>query len=339
MQPTSAPHGELKGRVLATSFALGVEMLTAILAVILAVFLWIRFQVYRGVARERRRRFIVREALYLVGFYGMVTLMLMWLERSMVFRPTTHDQGWDQPAGLAFEDVWLSLADGTRIHGWWCPCPNAECAVLYSHGNGGNLSHRAWGIADWHRLAKASVLLYDYPGYGRSGGHPTEEACYASGQAFYRWLREARELTPDQIVLLGESLGGGVAVELALTVPHRVLVCFATFTSIPDMAQQLLPFLPARWLVSTQFNNAEKLARYRGNLLLAHAVHDPVVPFGHGERLNAVATHTAWKEFLVLPDAGHGPVPTELMTRLAACLRREDLARIVEPITAASPQP
>src|SRR4051812_4209202 len=134
---------------------------------------------------------------------------------------------------MLVEDVNLQTPTGTRIHAWWCPPPHwerSQGAVLYCHGNAGNLSHRVEGVLRWHEQLKTAVLLFDYPGYGRSGGKPSEAGCYASTDTAYAYLTEKLQLSPERVLLYGGSLGGGVAIDLAVRRPHRALVLVSAFT-------------------------------------------------------------------------------------------------------------
>src|SRR5437764_11062916 len=106
----------------------------------------------------------------------------------MLYAAWVADDWAAPPAGLQVEDLTLTDEGGTPIHAWWCPPPGWEPgqgAVLFCHGNGGNLSHRGWALANFHQRLRMGVLLFDYPGYGRSGGTPSEAGCYAAGEAAY----------------------------------------------------------------------------------------------------------------------------------------------------------
>jgi len=197
----------------------------------------------------------IRYGLLLAGAYLGVIIVLMALENFLLFRPMKAAEEWLQPPNRRVQDVELRLEDGTPIHGWWCPQEGARGAVLYCHGNAGNLSHRAGAIAVWQQLMNQSVFIFDYPGYGKSGGKPSEAGCYAAGQAAYDWLTTVGGVPAEQILLHGGSLGGAVAVNLAVRIPHRALVLVKAFTSIPDMAQRQYPWLPAKWLVRNKFDN------------------------------------------------------------------------------------
>jgi len=247
-----------------------------------------------------------RSLVYFALLYLTMLGLLMLLEGALIFRPTRAEEEWFDRPGFAKQDVWWNLESGERIHAWWCPLAGASWFVLYCHGNAGNLSFRSGTIERWQNRVGASVLIFDYPGYGRSSGRPNEKNCYASGLAAYRWLRE-QGVAAERIVLFGESLGGGVAVELAIHQPHAALVLLATFTSIPELAQEIFPFLPARWLCRTRFDNLSKLRQYTGPLLLIHGEDDTLVPPHHSQRLFD-ACPSQQKKLLLVPGHDHNSV-------------------------------
>jgi fermentation-respiration switch protein FrsA (DUF1100 family) len=227
-----------------------------------------------------------------------------FLERRLVFVPSSASESWDAPIDPATQDVWFTSADGVKLHGWWVP-PNdlTAGAVLIAHGNGGNVSHRGQLAADLHRTLKTGVLLFEYPGYGKSEGKPTEEGCYAAGDAAFKWLTDEAKIPANRIILMGESLGGGPAVELATRHDHRALVLVYTFTSLPAAAKYHYPWLPVRTLMRTRFDNLSKIGRCHRPVFIAHGTADRVVPVTHGEALFAAANEP--KEFLRLEGFQH----------------------------------
>jgi hypothetical protein len=233
-----------------------------------------------------------------------IIIVLLFLENRFIFRPATQHDYWEEPADSRIQDVWLTSADGSELHAWWHPMPDAHWVVLYCHGNAGNVSLWSNAARPWNEYTGASVLLFDYPGYGKSEGQPSEAGCYAAAEAAYQWLVDVQKTPPERIVIHGVSLGGAVAVELALRKPHAALVTLGTFTSLPDMAQRSFPWLPARWLVRTQFDNLRKLATYRGPLFIAHGDADGLVPFEHAQRLFA-ASPSAEKQFFIVRGGQH----------------------------------
>jgi fermentation-respiration switch protein FrsA (DUF1100 family) len=245
----------------------------------------------------------------------LVSLLL--LENRLLYHPVRADKEWCQPPNPRVEDVSLE-AEGVTIHAWWCPPAGWEPghgAMLYCHGNAGNLSHRADAIADWQKQRGEAVLIFDYPGYGRSAGKPSEAGCYAAAEAAYDWLVENRHVPPQRLILLGRSLGGAVATHLAVERPHRALVLISPFTSIPDMAQEQFPWLPGRWLVRNRFDNLARIGDCRQPLFIAHGTDDGLVPFAQGEALFAAANEP--KHLHPMTGAGHNaPLGSEFYRRL-----------------------
>jgi fermentation-respiration switch protein FrsA (DUF1100 family) len=255
--------------------------------------------------------------------YGGVLIVLMALENSLVYYPVPASEDWGaRPDGVS--DVDLISAEGTSIHAWWAPAAGARGAVLYCHGNAGNLSHRADSIAALNRVVGESVLIFDYPGYGQSGGRPSEAGCYAAADAAYDWLVERQKIAPEHIVLYGGSLGGGVAVDLASRRPHRALVLMKTFTALPDVARTQFPWLPVRWLMRNRFDNLAKIGRCHRPVFIAHGTADSVVPFELGCRLFAAANEP--KEFLRIEGGDHNEPAPDFYVALRRFLDKVDPA-------------
>jgi fermentation-respiration switch protein FrsA (DUF1100 family) len=232
--------------------------------------------------------------------------VLLCLENRLLFHPLRAKDYWLPPPNARVQDVELHTASGTRIHAWWCPVKDwqpAQGSLLYCHGNAGNLSCRSDAVALWQHELGISVLIFDYPGYGRSEGTPTEAGCYASAEAAYLWLTRTMNVPPESVLLYGGSLGGGVAVDLASRQPHRALILVKTFTSIPDAAQSVYPWLPARWLVRNRFDNFEKIGRCTRPIFIAHGTADRLISFAQGKRLFEAAPEP--KRFLAMPGLDH----------------------------------
>jgi len=234
-------------------------------------------------------------------FWIAIMLIFKALENSLVYPGTKASDGWIEPTDPSTREVWLNLADGTKIHAWFLPCDGATGAILFSHGNGGNLSHRDGSIRMLRDSFRRSVLIYDYPGYGHSEGRPTEAGVYAAGDAAWNWLKE--KYADDHLVLFGESLGGGVAVELATRHDCEGLVLFSTFESLPKAAKAMIPWLPCETLMSNRFDNAAKLPRIHRPVFIAHGSADEVIPFQHSWTLFGLANEP--KRFRKRPGGTH----------------------------------
>jgi uncharacterized protein len=147
------------------------------------------------------------------------------------------------------------------------------------------------------------VLIFDYRGYGRSEGVPTEQGILADGRAARKWLATRVGVGESQIVMMGESLGGGVAVDLAAADGARGLILENTFSSLPDVAAAHYPWLPVHFLMRAQLNSAAKIPNYHGPLLQVHGDHDQVIPFALGKKLFDAANEP--KQFIVIPNGDH----------------------------------
>ena len=204
-------------------------------------------------------------------------------------------------AGLAYEEVRLATTDGESLHAWFVPAPQSRGTVLLFHGNAGNISHRLDYLPVIFRLGY-STFIFDYRGYGRSSGRPSEQGTYRDAEAAWRYLTDTRKIEPQRIALLGESLGGAVAAWLASRQPAGALVLASVFTSVPDMGAEVYPFLPVRLLSRIDYNTLEHLKKVRAPVLVAHSRDDDIVPYRHGRALFDAAREP--KTFLEM-SGGH----------------------------------
>lgn len=257
-----------------------------------------------------------------LGYCAAVVTLLLF-ENSMLYRPATASQSWSAPPSAEVEEIELRTDDGTRIHAWWWPRPGSDEVLLYCHGNGGNLSRRGKVMGAFRDSLNANVLIFDYPGYGKSDGSPTEAGCYAAADAAYDWLTSKMKFAGERIIICGQSLGGGVAVELARRRPHRALVLLRTFTSAPAVAATVVPWAPVTLLMYNRFDNLVKIGQCERPVFIAQARDDRLVPFEHGRRLYAAARSP--KLFCEL-DGGHNdPLPRELFVKLRQFLLANEM--------------
>lgn len=227
--------------------------------------------------------------------YLVLLVLLMWFEERLIFFPSRG--GRVRGPG---QDVTLRTDDGVALHARYIEHASARQTLLYLHGNAGNLAERSDVLIELAGLG-ANLLAIDYRGYGSSQGTPNEAGVYRDAAAAYRFLLERTQ--PSQLIVLGESLGGGPACELAASAPIGGLILQSTFTSIPDMAKVAYPWLPTFMMVRTRFDNLERIARIRVPKLIVHSRADDVIPFAMGERLFAAAPDP--KQALWLTHAHH----------------------------------
>jgi pimeloyl-ACP methyl ester carboxylesterase len=242
-----------------------------------------------------------------IAAYVGVIIVLMALERHLIFHPATAADSWEPPTRHV-QDVEFGM-EGCRFHGWWAPLAGAKSAVLFCHGNAGNLSHRGYAIEQWHRTMQASVLLFDYPGYGRCEGKPDESGCYRAAEAAYQWLVNDAGVSPAHLIIVGESLGASVAVETARHHEHEALVLISGFTSIPDMAGVTFPLLPLRWLVRNRFDSLAKISECKRPVFIAHGTGDRIVPYWMSQKLFEAANEP--KRLFTMQGRDHNEPPGE----------------------------
>jgi hypothetical protein len=209
-----------------------------------------------------------------------------WLNRKLLYVPDYRLHASPKSIGLAFEDLALTTSDGVLIEAWYVPGPAERPVVLLSHGNGGNISHRLEKLKLLRRAGAGGVLLYDYRGYGRSEGTPSEAGTYLDGEAAWSWL-VSTGVAPGRIVLHGESMGAGVAVELASRHPDAAgLVIESGFTSTLAMGRRIMPrWVPVSWMVRYRYDNLAKLPKVPLPTLVLHSPQDEIVPYEMGRAL------------------------------------------------------
>jgi uncharacterized protein len=258
-----------------------------------------------------------RLVVFLVYLYFLALVVLLCFENRILYHPyRVADQWYPPPQSLQVQDVDLTTADGTHIHGWWSEPAGwrpEQGAVILFHGNAGNVSFSGWQVQGWVQERRQAAFVFDYPGFGKSDGSPTEAGCYAAADAAYDYVTQAQQVPARRVLLCGESLGGAVAIDLASRKPYRALIVSSTFTSFPDIAQETYPMFPGRWLVRNRYLNVEKIRHCPGPIFMGHGTDDRLIPFAQGERLFAAANGP--REFMAMPGLGHESPTPEFFVR------------------------
>lgn len=239
----------------------------------------------------------------LASVYFVIVLLVFFVQSHLIFFPQTGRTivATPEQIGLGYESVNIRTNDEETLHGWFIPVPNAIGTVLFFHGNAGNISDRL-DYFPMFRSLKLNIFIVDYRGYGQSSGTPTEVGTYNDAAAAWEYLTKVKGIAPNEIVLYGESLGGAVAAWLATQKNPALLVLASTFTSVPDLAETIYPYLPVRWIARFEYNTLEYLESINCPVFIAHSPDDEIVPFSHGQRLFRAAAEP--KYFLVLSN-GH----------------------------------
>ncbi len=252
--------------------------------------------------------------------YLVILLGMMFLETKLVYPIPPRSSGDWQPKSFQYEDVHFISADGTKLHGWYFPHPAAKFAILYCHGNGEDISSNGQWAAELAERLQASIFIFDYRGYGHSEGSPNEAGCIADGNAAQHWLADRTHTQPNNVVLMGRSLGSAVAIALAAQNGARALVLENAFPTMPDVAAIHYPWLPVRWIMKNRYDNLERIKQYNGPLLQSHGAEDKLIPIKLARRLFE-ASPSATKRWLELPRLGHNsPTPDHFYVELATFL-------------------
>ncbi|WP_252855973.1 alpha/beta hydrolase [Aeoliella straminimaris] len=241
------------------------------------------------------------------GCVAIPASVVTGLEQHVLYQPTRELDYTRVPPGLEYQDVEIHTAGSPTIHGWYCPVENPRAVVLFAHGNAGNVSHRAHLLQTWTRQLQVSMLVFDYRGYGRSEGTPSEAGLVDDARRARDWLAQQTGTAPEDIVLYGRSLGGAVMVELAANDGARGLILESTFTSLPELADWKLPHSGVGGKLDTQFPSIERLPNFHGPVLIAHGSDDVVIPQSHGRALFEAANQP--KQFVPIKGAKHDWAP------------------------------
>lgn len=238
---------------------------------------------------------MIRLLIALLVAYGIVLVLVYSLQPRLLFLPGVPGRelsATPEQIGLPYRDVSLATEDGETLDGWWLPREQARATVLFFHGNAGNISHRLDSLEIFHELG-LQVFIFDYRGYGRSSGKPSEAGLHKDARAAWDWLMQTEGVPPERIILFGRSLGGAVASRLAAGVDAAGLIVESAFTSVPDIAAEIYWWLPVRLLSRLDFDTAGHLRESDLPVLIVHSVDDEIIPFEHGRRLHGIAGERA----------------------------------------------
>ncbi|HCO27225.1 MAG TPA: alpha/beta hydrolase [Gimesia maris] len=239
---------------------------------------------------------------------------LVPVERALVYQPRPFPESDSLPENLPFEDAWFEAADGTQLHGWYLGHPKPRAVALFCHGNAGNIVSRGETLKILQERHGLAVMTFDYRGYGKSEGKPSERGILQDARAARAWLASRAGVEETEIVLMGRSLGGAVAVDLAAQDGARGLVLASTFSSLPDAAAHHMPWMFPNLNMTQRLNSAGKIGNYSGPLLQSHGDKDLLIPIELGRKLFDAAGEP--KQFFVLPGAGHNDPQTEEYRRV-----------------------
>ncbi|MDA2932884.1 alpha/beta hydrolase [Acidobacteria bacterium AH-259-D05] len=254
------------------------------------------------------KRILNRIVIYAVVIYLGFCLIALVFQKNITYHPEPS-----APEEQVFLDSypWLervrfSSSDGIELHAVWVPPPEGRPVLIFSHGNAGNLLGRM-ALVQKFRDQELGIFLYDYRGYGQSQGSPSEEGLYLDSEAAWEWVSARGGIDPERIVSYGRSLGAAVALHLALSREVAGVILEVPFTSIRDMAKEVLPFFPAGPFLRESYDNLLGVRSLSRPLLIIGGDNDRVVPPWMGEALFEAASEP--KQRLIIRGAGHDDIP------------------------------
>lgn len=238
--------------------------------------------------------------------YFTLCLLLLWGQKKLIFIPDSQLSSTPQKYQLNYQDIWIKI-EQEQIHGWWIPHENKSAPVmLYFHGNASNNGDIVDNAAIFHQLG-LSVLLIDYRGYGKSSTtFPSEKRVYEDAEAAWQYLTEVKQIEPDNIFVYGHSLGGAIAINLAIKQPNMAgLITEGTFTSIKEMGalNPIFKLLPLNFLVTQRFDSINKISSLKVPILMFHGSEDEIIPVEMAKQLFNQAPQP--KELIFISQAQH----------------------------------
>ena len=266
--------------------------------------------------KQRAMSSIINLLVFVTVLYTLILLGMYLLQRNLMYLPST-DIGAPLKYGLTLtQEIELPTADNNATTGWYLPGQAGFPTIIYFHGNAGNLAVRAAKYKAFNDAGYA-VIAPSYRGYGNSAGSPTEDGLYEDARAAMLYAKAKLGIAPERIILYGESLGSGVAVQMATE--HKVggIVLEAPYTSVTDRSQEIYPYLPVRLLIKDRYESLQKITSVTSPLLIVHGKLDTVIPYSHGKALLEAANQP--KRGVFYDHVGHSDFDSEeLVHQLAS---------------------
>ena len=255
-------------------------------------------------------RYLLSAGVVVVTLYTVACVFLYFWQTRFIFLPSPVITTTPQFFNLSYQEVWLPVKNHSgkveHIHGWWIPAPQPNAKVLlYLHGNGSNIGANIGHAYRFHQMG-FSVLLPDYRGYGRSEGKPTEANVYQDAATAWNYLVQERQIQPSQIFIYGHSLGGAVAVDLAVQRPNAAgLIVESSFTSVSDAVKHIGKYriFPVDLIVHQRFDALKKVRSLQVPVLFLHGTADWEVPASMSQQLYQAAPEP--KQLVLIQGAGH----------------------------------
>jgi uncharacterized protein len=224
---------------------------------------------------------------YILTFLILYLCLLVFVyfyQSKLIYFPDKKISSTPSDIGLPFEEIEIHTEDGVKLAGWFIPNGESKTFLIAFNGNAGNISNRIDLIERYHRIG-FNVLILDYRGYGKSDGEPTEQGTYKDAEAAWSYLTEAKKVSPGDIIVMGQSLGGAVASYIASKYNPGGLILDSAFTSLANMGRTHYPFLPVKLLLRFEYPTIKNIKNVKCPVLIIHSKNDEIVPFSQGKKL------------------------------------------------------
>jgi len=240
--------------------------------------------------------------LALLAAYLLLCSLAFLLQRRLIYFPVGWTETEARRGNPGYEELRIPTSDGETLHAWLHLEKAAPWTVIVFHGNAGNLSFHEPAMAPFRALG-LQVVLFDYRGYGLSGGKPSEAGLLLDGESVVKFVETELGVPGDRIVYFGQSLGAGVATLLAARKPPTRLILESAFDSLGAVARHHYPYLPVGPLLRDRYDAAAAIARVSCPVLFLHPGEDEIIPVARGRALFEKAREP--KRFVLLPGARH----------------------------------
>lgn len=248
------------------------------------------------------KKHMINFIIIMIVLYSGIVLGMGIFQRALLYLPD-KSIGTPEQYGLSgFTEKFIKTANDVSIQTWYKPAQKGMPTIIYCHGNASHIGNRA-GIFSALSGKGFGVLAVSYRGYGKSGGSPSEDGLYADARAAVAYALNDKKIPPEKIIIFGESLGTGVAVQMAGEYRVGGLILQAPYTSISDRASEIYWFIPVKLILMDDFDSIGKINRVLSPLLIFHGAQDLTIPISHGKKLFSAANEP--KEAVFFPEVGH----------------------------------
>lgn len=261
--------------------------------------------------RNKKLRLWKRFSLFAVSIYVGALVVLMFVERNLLFPAPPVETGEWNAKSFGAEEFYIDSEENAKVNVWLLAKSGCKTTLIFAHGNGETLGFMGAELAAIRDRWNVNVVAFDFRGYGKTGGVASEKAILADSLAVTKWVESNSRFTDNKRIVMGRSLGGAAAIEIATKSNVDGLILDRTFSSIVDVAADRYPYFPIRWVMRNQFRSIEKLPSYTGPLLQMHGDVDELIPYRFGKKLFDAST-SQQKNFLFVAGLYHNdPWPEE----------------------------